>query len=61
MEDIYNAIRAIPQKLQRPILMIAEGFKYQEIATVLDIPVGTAKSRVFMARKQLQKSLSIYR
>ena len=34
-----------------------QGFKYEEIAQELDIPLGTVKSRIFFARKKLQEGL----
>ena len=37
-----------------------EGFKYKEIADKLNIPIGTVKSRIFIARKKLMKSLPEY-
>jgi RNA polymerase sigma-70 factor (ECF subfamily) len=37
------------------------GFKYKEIAEKLDIPIGTVKSRIFIARKKLMDLLPDYR
>jgi RNA polymerase sigma-70 factor (ECF subfamily) len=38
-----------------------DGFKYQEIADELNLPLGTVKSRIFFARKELKdKILSTY-
>jgi RNA polymerase sigma-70 factor (ECF subfamily) len=34
-----------------------EGFKYQEIADELDLPLGTVKSRIFFARKALKDKI----
>ena len=36
------------------------GFKYKEIADKLDIPIGTVKSRIFIARKKLMDQLPDY-
>ena len=38
--------------------MAYEGYKYEEIAQELDSPLGTIKSRIFFARKKLQKLYS---
>jgi RNA polymerase sigma-70 factor (ECF subfamily) len=38
-------------------MMYYNGFKYQEIADKLDLPLGTVKSRIFFARKELQARL----
>jgi RNA polymerase sigma-70 factor (ECF subfamily) len=35
-----------------------EGYKYQEIADEMNIPIGTVKSRIFIARKMLNKKLT---
>jgi RNA polymerase sigma-70 factor (ECF subfamily) len=37
--------------------MYFEGYKYKEIAEHLDLPIGTVKSRIFLARKQLMDAL----
>jgi RNA polymerase sigma-70 factor (ECF subfamily) len=34
-----------------------QGFKYKEIADKLGIPIGTVKSRIFIARKKLMEAL----
>jgi RNA polymerase sigma-70 factor (ECF subfamily) len=40
--------------------MYFQGFKYQEIGNKLNIPIGTVKSRIFIARKKLMSELSDY-
>ncbi len=42
-------------------MMHYEGYKYEEIAEILDIPLGTVKSRIFLARKKLMAQLADYR
>ena len=37
--------------------MFAAGYKYNEIADTLGIPLSTVKSRIFFARQELQKKL----
>jgi len=37
-----------------------QGFKYKEIAEKLGIPIGTVKSRIFLARKKLMNWLPGY-
>ncbi|MBF0447508.1 MAG: RNA polymerase sigma factor [Magnetococcales bacterium] len=46
-----------PDLRQALILITLEGMDYQEAADVLDIPVGTVKTRVFRARKALREFL----
>jgi RNA polymerase sigma-70 factor (ECF subfamily) len=42
------------------VLSDVEGMSYDEIAAMLDIPVGTVKSRLFRGRRRLQKVLYDY-
>lgn len=56
-EDINAALASVNTDFTEPFLMYYEGFKYQEIAEKLDLPLGTVKSRIFFARKELQARL----
>jgi len=60
MQDINTAIEVLNTDVKKPFLMHFEGFKYQEIADELDLPLGTVKSRIFFARKELKKKLYMY-
>lgn len=56
--DIIDAINSLPKKFLFPMLFYdVEGFSYQEIADILNIPVGTVMSRLHRARKALQRKL----
>lgn len=57
--EVGAALARLPEK-QRQTLILAEGqgLKYQEIARIMDIPVGTVKSRIFSAIKTLRESLA---
>lgn len=57
MNDIRNALLKISNELRVPFLMHYKGFKYNEIAEQLDLPLGTVKSRIFFARKELKNIL----
>ena len=59
-KDLEEAISALPLNLQKPFTMNVKGFKYHEISEILNIPIGTVKTRIFVARRELRKSLSIY-
>ena len=42
------------------VLSDVEGFSYEEIAEMVGVPLGTVRSRLFRARRQLQESLMVY-
>lgn len=54
---IRQKINDLSDDYKIPFLMFFEGFKYKEIADKMDLPIGTVKSRIFLARKQLMKDL----
>jgi RNA polymerase sigma-70 factor (ECF subfamily) len=56
-QDIEIAMSGVSADFTEPFLMYHNGFKYQEIAEKLDLPLGTVKSRIFFARKELQNKL----
>lgn len=60
MNDIQRAIDKLPMSLKKVFTMNNSGFKYHEIAEILHIPIGTVKTRIFVARRQLRESLSVY-
>lgn len=56
-----SAMRALPDKLRTvAVLHDIEGLAYEEIAGVLDCPLGTVKSRLFHARMSLRRALGPY-
>lgn len=57
MDDLQKAINHLSVEFRVPFLMHYEGYKYQEIAEHLKLPLGTVKSRIFFARKELKTFL----
>ncbi len=57
LKEITRAIASLNQLLKEPFSMYVTGYKYHEIAEALDIPLGTVKSRIHLARKELQETL----
>ena len=55
--EINQAINSFTDEYKVPFSMHVSGYKYEEIATHLDLPIGTVKSRIFFARKKLQTLL----
>lgn len=56
-EVIDKAIHDVSTDFTEPFMLYYKGFKYQEIAEQLDLPLGTVKSRIFFARKEIQSKL----
>ena len=58
-EHLWNAIEALPDKLRLVIVLAGiEGHDLHEVSALLDVPEGTVKSRLFLARRQLKERLS---
>jgi RNA polymerase sigma-70 factor (ECF subfamily) len=57
LEEIWSVVDELEDWLKVPFLLFYQGYKYDEIAELLDIPVGTVKSRIFFARKKMQGTL----
>ncbi|CAM3581824.1 RNA polymerase sigma factor RpoE [Parendozoicomonas haliclonae] len=55
-EAIYGVINNLPDELRTAVtLREFEGLSYEEIAQVMDCPVGTVRSRIFRAREAIDK------
>ncbi len=60
LEDITQAIESLEVAYKTPFMMHFRGFKYHEIAAKLEIPIGTVKNRIHIARKDLKRMLQVY-
>ncbi|MCU0353390.1 MAG: RNA polymerase sigma factor [Cytophagales bacterium] len=60
LEDINDALESLDEVYRMPFVMYFRGFKYHEIAQKLQIPIGTVKNRIHIARKELKDSLKTY-
>ena len=58
MQDIEHAIDILNKEYSIPFRMYVSGYKYQEISDKMNIPLGTVKSRIFIARKKAQAYLT---
>lgn len=57
-KEIQKAINKLSPKFKQVIILRdVQGFSYEEIAQIVDIPLGTVKSRVNRARIKLQQDL----
>ena len=59
--EITAAINEFPEEYRVPFSMHVAGYKYNEIAEHMNLPLGTVKSRIFFARKKLQTRFADYR
>jgi RNA polymerase sigma factor (sigma-70 family) len=60
LKEIQQAINDLPEIFRNPFLLYFDGFRYHEIAEMLDEPLGTIKSRIHFARKLLKSQLQRY-
>ena len=51
--EINQTIEQLNNKFRVPIKMYIDGYKYKEIADMINLKLGTVKSRIFIARKML--------
>ncbi len=60
LKDINKAIENLDDAYKVPFMMHFTGYKYHEIAEKLNIPIGTVKNRIHIARKELKYKLNNY-
>ena len=57
-ETVNSAIEALPEELRRAIVLREiDGMSYEEIADLMDCPIGTVRSRIFRAREAVALKL----
>ena len=60
-DEISNALNSLDVDFRTVIILCdLEGFKYEEMAKILDIPIGTVRSRLHRARNLLKEKLTQY-
>ena len=60
-DEVTNALNALAVDFRTVIILCdLEGFTYEEMAKILDIPIGTVRSRLHRARNLLKEKLSSY-
>ena len=57
MDELSTMVEDLDESLRVPFEMHYLGHKYQEIAETLNLPLGTVKSRIFFARKELKDKI----
>jgi len=60
LRDLERVIRLLPEEQRQVILLVGlEGMRYEEVAVVLDIPVGTVRSRLSCGREMLRRLMDM--
>lgn len=60
-DEVANALNSLPVDFRTVIILCdIEGFTYEEMAKILDIPIGTVRSRLHRARNLLKEKLKNY-
>ena len=60
VSEITKIISMFSSEFSQPFSMYVAGYKYEEIAQELNLPIGTVKSRIFAIRKKLKTILADY-
>ena len=61
VKEITAALESFSDDYKIPFNMYVAGYKYNEIADKMNLPLGTVKSRIFFARKRLREQLGDFR
>ena len=60
MRDLDRAIGQLPDEQRQVVLLIGlEGLRYEQVAEILDVPVGTVRSRLSRARETLRRLMDL--
>jgi RNA polymerase sigma factor (sigma-70 family) len=60
LRDLEGAIAKLPQEQRQVILLVGlEGMRYEEVADILGVPVGTVRSRLSRGRDQLRRLMDM--
>jgi len=57
LKEVQAYIHHLPEIFRNPFLLYFDGYKYHEIADMLNEPLGTIKSRIHFARKLLKSQI----
>ncbi|MBD5230754.1 MAG: RNA polymerase sigma factor [Muribaculaceae bacterium] len=61
VHEIMDSLNSLSDDYRVPFTLYVQGYKYNEIADKMGLPLGTIKSRIFFARRMLRDELSAYR
>ena len=58
LKEIHAKLQELAPMYRLPFTMFYRGYRYDEIARHMQLPIGTVKSRIFFARRKLRAQLS---
>ena len=56
---VTTIMRTLDTIYRKPFQLFFEGYKYEEIAEDMNLPIGTVKSRIFFARQKLMQTINL--
>ncbi|HUL01971.1 MAG TPA: sigma-70 family RNA polymerase sigma factor [Gemmatimonadales bacterium] len=60
-DEVLRAIDELPEQFREAVVLSdVEGMSYEEVSRILEVPIGTVKSRLFRGRRLLQAKLHDY-
>jgi RNA polymerase sigma-70 factor, ECF subfamily len=60
LRDLDRALERLPEEQRQVLLLVGlEGMRYEEVAMVLDVPVGTVRSRLSRGRETLRRLMDL--
>lgn len=60
LRDLERAIARLPEEQRQVILLVGlEGMRYEEVATILGVPIGTVRSRLSRGRETLRRLMDL--
>ena len=60
LRDLERAMNMLPEEQRQVILLVGlEGMRYEDVAAILDIPIGTVRSRLSRGRETLRKLMDL--
>ncbi|MBC6992893.1 sigma-70 family RNA polymerase sigma factor [Neolewinella lacunae] len=57
LKELKGMLDGIGEIYRIPFMMFLRGYEYKEIADQMDIPIGTVKSRIFLARQKMKMAI----
>jgi RNA polymerase sigma-70 factor (ECF subfamily) len=60
IRDLERAIAVLPEEQRQVLLLVGlEGMRYEDVAAILDIPIGTVRSRLSRGRETLRRLMDV--